>query len=95
MEASMATKREIMTSTSSFEKMREAGALIVDKTALVYRMVSSANDAYFLARPRRFGKSLLVSMLQAYFEGRKELFTGLAMVFMGFCWVNEYFCMQK
>ena len=84
----MATKREIMTSTSSFEKMREAGALIVDKTALVYRMVSSANDAYFLARPRRFGKSLLVSMLQAYFEGRKELFTGLAMAELEKDWVK-------
>ena len=70
--------RGIMTTTSSFEKMRENGAIYVDKTALIYRMVSGQEDAFFLSRPRRFGKSLLVSTLQAYFEGRKELFEGLA-----------------
>lgn len=67
-----------MTSTSSFEKMRDLGAIYIDKTALIYRMVIGANDAFFLARPRRFGKSLLISTLQAYFEGRRELFEGLA-----------------
>ncbi|MBQ1265502.1 MAG: ATP-binding protein [Proteobacteria bacterium] len=74
----MEKKREIMTSTSSFEKMRDLGAIYIDKTALIYRMVIGANDAFFLARPRRFGKSLLISTLQAYFEGRRELFEGLA-----------------
>ena len=69
----MEKRREIMTTSSSFEKMREVGAVYIDKTALIYRMATDTNDAYFLARPRRFGKSLLVSTLQAYFEGRREL----------------------
>lgn len=51
--------------------------LYVDKTAYVYRMVTGGKY-FFLGRPRRFGKSLLVSTLQSYFEGRKELFKGLA-----------------
>ena len=49
---------KIMTTTSSFEKMREMGAILIDKTALIYRMVSGENDAFFLSRPRRFGKSV-------------------------------------
>ncbi len=79
---------KIMTSTSSFEIMREDGSLYVDKTALVYRMVSSADKSFFLSRPRRFGKSLLVSTLQAYFEGRKELFEGLAIADLEKDWVK-------
>ena len=81
-------EREIMTTTSSFEKMRQGGALYIDKTALIYRMVSGSNDAYFLSRPRRFGKSLLVSTLQAYFEGRRELFEGLAISELEKDWVK-------
>ncbi|MBQ8036380.1 MAG: AAA family ATPase, partial [Proteobacteria bacterium] len=79
---------KIMTTTSSFEKMREMGAILIDKTALIHRMVSGENDAFFLSRPRRFGKSLLVSTLQAYFEGRKELFDGLAMADLEKNWVK-------
>ena len=79
---------KIMTSTSSFEKMRQMGAILIDKTALIYRMVSNENDAFFLSRPRRFGKSLLVSTLQAYFEGRKELFEGLAIANLEKDWVK-------
>ena len=52
--------------------------LYVDKTALVYQMTHGASKCIFLSRPRRFGKSLLVSTLHSYFEGRKELFEGLA-----------------
>ena len=62
----------------SFAKLREDGFVYVDKTALVYRLVTEGK-IYFLSRPRRFGKSLLVSTLKAYFQGRKELFTGLAL----------------
>ena len=69
MEAKIEKRREIMTSTSSFEIMREEGAIYIDKTALIYRMATGADKAFFLARPRRFGKSLLISTLQAYFEG--------------------------
>ena len=61
----------------SFEKIREDGFVYVDKTALVYDLVTGGT-IYFLSRPRRFGKSLLVSTLKAYFQGRKELFRGLA-----------------
>ena len=60
-----------------FEKIITGGYVYVDKTALVYRLVTEGN-IYFLSRPRRFGKSLLVSTLEAYFKGRKDLFKGLA-----------------
>ena len=61
----------------SFEKIRESGFVYVDKTSLVYDLANSGT-IYFLSRPRRFGKSLLVSTLENYFLGRKELFEGLA-----------------
>ena len=61
----------------SFERIREDGFIYVDKTALLYRLVTEGR-IYFLSRPRRFGKSLLVSTLENYFLGRKELFQGLA-----------------
>jgi hypothetical protein len=61
-----------------FEKIRCNNYLYVDKTELVYKLARNQNY-FFLSRPRRFGKSLLTSTLQCYFEGRKELFTGLAM----------------
>ena len=61
----------------SFEKLRTNGYVYVDKTAHVYRMTRDMS-CYFLSRPRRFGKSLLVSTLEAYFLGQKDLFKGLA-----------------
>lgn len=61
-----------------FESLRQDGYFYVDKTALIYQLVKTGRY-YFLSRPRRFGKSLLVSTLKAYFQGKKELFTGLAM----------------
>ena len=60
-----------------FESIISGGYTYVDKTALVYKLVTEG-QVYFLSRPRRFGKSLLVSTLKAYFQGRKELFKGLA-----------------
>ena len=62
----------------AFDKLRTEGFVYVDKTALVHKMAQEGNY-YFLSRPRRFGKSLLISTLKAYFEGRKDLFQGLAM----------------
>lgn len=62
----------------SFETLRKGGYVYVDKTDLIYKLVQG--HIYFLARPRRFGKSLLVSTLKAYFEGRKDLFEGLKMM---------------
>lgn len=61
----------------NFGEVRRDGYAYVDKTALMYKMVSEGKY-YFLSRPRRFGKSLLLSTLEAYFEGQKELFKGLA-----------------
>lgn len=62
----------------SFEKIRKEGYCYADKTALIYQLVKT-NKYYFLSRPRRFGKSLLISTLEAYFLGKKELFKGLAL----------------
>ncbi len=61
----------------TFEKLREEGYVYVDKTALIYELVSKGS-IYFLSRPRRFGKSLMISTLEAYYQGRKELFERLA-----------------
>ena len=61
----------------NFEKIRKDGYLYVDKTALVYQLANTGSY-YFLSRPRRFGKSLLLSTLEAYFQGKKQLFEGLA-----------------
>lgn len=61
----------------NFESLRKDGYFYVDKTALIYKMVKTGSY-YFLSRPRRFGKSLLISTLEAYFQGKKELFNGLA-----------------
>lgn len=62
----------------TFEQIREDGYVYVDKTDMVYSMTHTGKT-YFLSRPRRFGKSLLVSTLKNYYLGRKELFKGLAM----------------
>ncbi|MCD8296786.1 MAG: AAA family ATPase, partial [Prevotella sp.] len=61
----------------NFEDLREEGCVYVDKTARMYELTSTGKF-YFLSRPRRFGKSLLVSTLEAYFLGKRELFKGLA-----------------
>ena len=61
----------------SFEKIRKDGYFYIDKTALVYQLAKTG-CYYFLNRPRRFGKSLLISTLEAYFQGKQELFEGLA-----------------
>lgn len=62
----------------NFEQLRTRNCVYVDKTELVYKLVNT-DQIYFFSRPRRFGKSLLVSTLEAYFQGKKELFEGLAM----------------
>ena len=62
----------------TFEKIREGSYCYVDKTAQIYQLAQSG-QFYFLSRPRRFGKSLLISTLEAYFQGKKDLFTGLAL----------------
>ena len=73
----MEQMRKLPIGIQTFEKLREENYLYVDKTALVYR-IASTSVPYFLSRPRRFGKSLLISTFEAYFQGRKDLFEGLA-----------------
>ena len=63
----------------TFERIREEDMFYVDKTEYVYRMTHTDGKYFFLSRPRRFGKSLLVSTFQSYFEGRKSFFDGLAL----------------
>lgn len=75
----------------SFEKIRRNGYFYIDKTALIYRLVKTGSY-YFLSRPRRFGKSLLISTLEAYFSGVRELFEGLALEQLEKEWKNILFC---
>ena len=63
----------------TFSKIREGNYVYVDKTKYIVHMLENGSQYVFLSRPRRFGKSLFVSTLQAYYEGRKELFEGLAL----------------
>ena len=72
----------------NFEKIRKEGYFYIDKTALIYRLVKTGSY-YFLSRPRRFGKSLLISTLDAYFLGKKELFNGLAMEKLEKDWIRR------
>ncbi len=71
----------------NFEKIRNDGYFYVDKTALMYQMVKTGSY-YFLSRPRRFGKSLLISTLEAYFQGKKDLFEGLAIEKLEKDWIK-------
>ena len=70
------TLKRLPVGIQTYEKLVESDCLYIDKTEYIYKMVNYSNYI-FLSRPRRFGKSLLVSTLQAYFEGKKELFKGL------------------
>lgn len=72
----------------NFEKLREGGFVYIDKTDKIYSLVSSGGY-YFLSRPKRFGKSLLVSTMEAYLQGKRELFKGLAIESMEKEW-KEY-----
>lgn len=74
---SMQVSRKLPIGIQDFEDLRQNGYLYVDKTAFVYRLATMGKP-YFLSRPRRFGKSLLLSTIEAYFLGKKDLFEGLA-----------------
>ena len=73
--------RKLPIGIQTFEKLRRGDYLYVDKTDFVWK-IASTSTPYFLSRPRRFGKSLLLSTFEAYFEGKKELFEGLAIAGM-------------
>lgn len=68
--------RKLPIGIQTFEDIRRDNYLYVDKTAFVWR-IANTGKPYFLSRPRRFGKSLLLSTFEAYFKGKKELFEGL------------------
>ena len=84
----MAEKRIYGIGQQWFPNIIGKQAVYVDKTAYVYKLAHDGGVNYFLSRPRRFGKSLLVSTLQAYFEGRRELFRGLAVEQMETEWTQ-------
>ena len=80
-------KRNYPVGIQNFEKIRSRNYCYIDKTELIYKLVKSG-QYYFLSRPRRFGKSLLISTLEAYFQGKKELFEGLAMETLEKEWIE-------
>ena len=69
--------RKLPVGIQSFNKIREEGYLYVDKRDIIWKLANTGKQYNYLSRPRRFGKSVLVDTLQAYFEGRKDLFEGL------------------
>ena len=68
--------RKLPIGIQDFEDLRKNGYIYIDKTEHIYNLISNGKP-YFLSRPRRFGKSLLLSTIEAYFLGKKELFEGL------------------
>ena len=80
-------KKKYPVGIQNFEKIRSDNYCYIDKTELIYQMVKSG-QYYFLSRPRRFGKSLLISTLEAYFQGKKDLFKGLAIENMENEWIE-------
>lgn len=70
-------RRRCPVGIQTFSEVRSNGYVYVDKTRYVYELAHASGKAFFLSRPRRFGKSLLISTMQSYFEGRRELFEGL------------------
>ncbi len=76
----------LTSSIYTFPDMIQGGFLYVDKTEYIWRLIAPPKEMYFLARPRRFGKSLTVSTLKAVFEGKKELFKGLALYDKPYDW---------
>ena len=78
--------KPLTTSVYTFSKLIDDGFMYVDKTGGIYDLIAPGTAQYFLARPRRFGKSLLVSTLKAVFQGRRELFEGLAIADTDYDW---------
>ena len=78
--------KKATSSVYGFEKLRREGYLYVDKTEFIWNLINPVGESYFLSRPRRFGKSLTLSTLKAVFEGKKELFEGLALYDKPYDW---------
>ena len=78
--------KDLTSSVYSFEDLIQGDFLYVDKTEYIWQLIKPAKEMYFLSRPRRFGKSLTLSTLKAVFEGKKELFKGLAIYDKPYDW---------
>ena len=81
--------RRLPVGIQSFEKIRKEGYLYVDKTDVIWQLANKGKKYNCLNRPRRFGKSVLVDTLEAYFLGKKELFEGLKIMEMEKEWVKR------
>ena len=81
--------RKLPVGIQSFEKIRKDGYLYVDKTDIIWQLANRNKTYNYLIRPRRFGKSVLVDTLEAYFMGKKELFEGLKIMQMETEWVKR------
>jgi len=84
----MLLMKPLTTSIFTFSNLIEGGFLYVDKTAAIGKLIER-DGQYFLARPRRFGKSLLISTLKAIFQGKRELFNGVAIDEMDYDWKSH------
>ena len=82
-------RKTLTPSIYTFENLITGDFLYVDKTEFIWNLVRPGRGMYFLSRPRRFGKSLTVSTLEAVFQGKKELFKGLAIYDKPYDW-KEY-----
>ena len=78
--------KDITSYVYNFEELIQGNFLYVDKTEYIWQLIRPSSAGYFLSRPRRFGKSLTVSTLKAVFEGKKELFKGLAIYDKPYNW---------
>ena len=81
--------RKLPVGIQSFEKIRKDGYLYVDKTDIIWQLANRNKTYNYLSRPRRFGKSVLVDTLEAYFMGKKELFEGLKIMQLETEWVKR------
>lgn len=81
--------RRLPVGIQSFEKIRKEGYLYVDKTDIIWQLANRNKTYHYLSRPRRFGKSVLVDTLEAYFMGKKDLFEGLKIMQMETEWVKR------
>ena len=79
-------KKELTSFVYTFEEMIKGNFLYVDKTEFIWNLIRPSKAGYLLTRPRRFGKSLLISTLKAIFEGKKELFKGLVLYNKSYDW---------
>ena len=83
---SLSHEQATATANGSFENLRRGGYVYVDKTAYLHSLVRQEGNMCFLPRPRRFGKTLTVSTLEAVFQGKRELFKGLAIDALDYDW---------